>query len=121
MRISITAALGLLGPALLAAQRPDPAVAIREWNVPWENTRPRDPAVAPDGRIWFVGQEGNYVARLDPTTSKFERFEIDAGTNPHNVIVDPAGNAWYAGNRNGMIGRIDAKSGAITRYPMPDA
>jgi len=105
----------------LAAQGTEPAIPIREWTVPWEKSRPRDPAVAPDGRIWFVGQAGNYVARLDPISGKFDRFEIDDGTHPHNVIVDVAGNSWYAGNRNGRIGRIDGKTGAITRYPMPDS
>lgn len=107
----------------LGAQRAagDTLVPIREWTVPYgEKARPRDPAVAPDGRVWFVGQEGNYVARLDPASGKFERFAIDSGTHPHNVVVDPQGNAWYAGNRNGMIGRIDGRTGAITRYPMPD-
>lgn len=96
-------------------------VQLTEWDVPWGAAgRPRDPSVDPQGRIWFVGQEGNYVARFDPTSRKFERFEIDAGTHPHTVNVDAAGDAWYAGNRNGMIGRIDGKTGTITRYPMPD-
>ncbi|WP_434479279.1 Vgb family protein [Gemmatimonas sp.] len=97
-------------------------VALTEWDVPWgAATRPRDPSIDPQGRVWFVGQEGNYVARFDPASKKFERFEIDPGTNPHTVNVDPTGDAWYAGNRNGMIGRIDGKTGKITRYPMPDA
>ncbi len=121
MRTKIATVFALAGLQPVAAQTADPAVAIQEWNVPWEKTGPRDPAVAPDGRIWFVGQIGNYVARLDPTTAKFDRFEIDPGTHPHNVIVDPSGNAWYAGNRNGMIGRIDGNTGTITRYPMPDS
>lgn len=117
-RTALFALAGLLATPTLAAQ--EPAVAIQEWTVPWDGSRPRDPYVAPDGRIWFVGQAGNYVARLDPASGKFEQFEIDPGTHPHNVIVDAAGNGWYAGNRNGMIGRIDGKTGAITRYPMPD-
>lgn len=97
-------------------------VALTEWEVPWgAKDRPRDPSVDPQGRIWFVGQEGNYVARFDPRTQQFERFTIDPGTNPHTVNVDDQGDAWYAGNRNGMIGRIDGKSGKITRYPMPDS
>ena len=112
----------LLPTALAPTPGQDPAVVpIKEWTVPWEQTRPRDPAVAPDGKIWFVGQVGNYVARLDPASGEFKRFAIDSGTNPHNVVVDKKGNAWYAGNRNGMIGRIDAATGAITRYPMPDS
>ncbi|MCU0624993.1 MAG: hypothetical protein MUF21_00660 [Gemmatimonadaceae bacterium] len=107
----------------LGAQRPagDTLVPLQEWTVPYEKSRPRDPAVAPDGRVWFVGQAGNYVARLDPASGRFERFAIDSGTYPHTVIVDARGNAWYAGNRNGMIGRIDGRTGAITRFPMPDS
>lgn len=95
-------------------------LAMREWQVPWERTRPRDPFVAPDGKIWFVGQVGNYIANLDPATGAFKRFEIDAGTNPHNQIVDKRGMVWYAGNRNGMIGKLDPTTGQITRYPMPN-
>jgi virginiamycin B lyase len=97
------------------------SVPIKEWTVPWTKTRPRDPAVAPDGKIFFVGQQGNYVARLDPATGEFKRYEIDPGTNPHNLIVDAKGQVWYAGNRNGMIGRLDPATGAISRYPMPDS
>jgi virginiamycin B lyase len=97
------------------------AVSIKEWEVPWgAQTRPRDPAVAPDGKIWFVGQVGNYIGRLDPASGEFKRFEVDSGTNPHNIIVDPKGRPWYSGNRNAMIGRLDPATGALTRYPMPD-
>lgn len=112
--LSLIAAAGPLG----AQQAPD-TVAIREWTVPWERTRPRDPSVAPDGKVWFVGQEGNYVGVLDPASGQFERIELDPGTHPHTVVVDAAGDAWYAGNRNAMIGRIDGKTREITRYPMP--
>lgn len=105
-------------PTLGAAQQSN--LAVDEWEVPWERSRPRDPFVAPDGKVWFVGQVGNYIANLDPRSGEFTRFELDAGTNPHNQIVDRAGMVWFAGNRNGMIGRLDPKTGAITRYPMPD-
>lgn len=118
-RFVLTACL-LLGWSLSTEAQDYSNTAVQEWYVPWERSRPRDPAVAPDGRIWFVGQVGNYVARLDPASGKFDRFDIDDGTNPHNVVVDLAGNAWYAGNQNGMIGRIDGRTGAIRRYPMPD-
>lgn len=94
---------------------------ISEYQVPWEGTRPRDPYVAPDGRVWFVGQGGNYLAVFDPASSAMERVEIDEGTHPHNAIVDAQGRVWYSGNRNGMIGRYDPDSRQITRYPMPDS
>ena len=107
----------ILLPAVLSAQAP---TAVSEWKVPWPDTRPRDPAVAPDGRVWFVGQAGNYVAVLDPRTGAFRRYEIDPGTHPHNLIVAPDGGVWYSGNRNGMIGRLDPATGEVRRYPMPE-
>jgi virginiamycin B lyase len=121
--LSVCSLALVLAPVLaepLAAQDSLPA-PIKEWTVPWEKTRPRDPAVAPDGSVFFVGQVGNYVARLDPGSGEFKKYEIDPGTNPHNLIVDAKGQVWYAGNRNGMIGRLDPVTGAITRYPMPDS
>ena len=96
-------------------------VPVREWKVPWEDSRPRDPMADGEGRVWFVGQAGNYVAYLNPTTGQFKRYEIAAGTHPHNVVVGPDGAAWYAGNRNGHIGRIDPATGEVTRFPMPDS
>ena len=45
-------------------------VEIREWTVPWANTRPRDPIVDAEGRVWFVGQRGNYLGMLDPETGE---------------------------------------------------
>lgn len=96
------------------------AVPATEWTVPWEG-RPRDPYAAPNGQVFFVGQAGNYIGRLDPKSGEFKRFEIDSGTHPHNLIVDKSGMVWYAGNKNGMIGKLNPNSGAITRYPMPDS
>lgn len=103
----------------LPAQSDGPKV--EEWTVPWAASRPRDPYVAPDGRIWFVGQSGNYLAVFDPRSKAFERVEIDAGTYPHNQIVDEQGRVWFAGNANGTIGRYDPATRKLTRYPMPDS
>ena len=74
-------------PNALAAQaKPadSPSVAQfdpKEWEVPFgAETRPRDPYADTEGRVWFVGQNGNYVAYLDNKTGNFKRYEIDAGT-----------------------------------------
>ena len=112
----------LLVPDAGGAQTPAAAkapVAVQEWTVPWEKTRPRDAYVDAKSRVWFVGQAGNYIAYLEPQTGRFTRFEIDSGTHPHNLIVGGDGMVWYAGNRNGMIGRLDPANGDITRFKMP--
>jgi len=92
---------------------------ITEWPVAWENTRPRDPYVDSLGRVWFVGQTGDYVAFFQPRTGEFRRYELAPGTGLHNLIVDAAGRVWYAGNRSAHIGVLDPESGRITRYPTP--
>ena len=116
---ALLAHVGPAGAVSLAPGAPD-TVAITEWPVPWEKTRPRDPFVDGEGRVWFVGQAGNYIAHLDPRTGRFRRYEIAEGTHPHNLIVDGRGAVWYAGNRNARIGRLDPSSGAVRDFPMPE-
>jgi virginiamycin B lyase len=109
--------VGAGGAAAQASQAPD----IREWNVPWEDTRPRDPYVDANGRVWFVGQTGHYIAYLEPQSGQFKRYELEPGTGPHNQIVDKTGAVWFTGNRVGYIGRLNPQDGKIEKYPMPDS
>jgi virginiamycin B lyase len=97
------------------------AVEITEWPVPWENTRPRDPYVDPQGRVWFCGQAGGYLAYLVPKTGEFTRFDLKEEPGPHNLIVNDAGYVWYAGNHRAHIGRLHPETGAVTTFPMPDS
>lgn len=104
-------------PVHAPAQEAD-ELEIREWDVPWDNSRPRDPWVGGPDRIWFVGQTGDYVATLNPESGEFHRFDLEPGTGPHTVISDGRG-AWYAGNRARHIGLIDPASGEIEKIMMP--
>ena len=110
--LAVAAAAILPAPAAAQAQ-------IDEWSVPWERTRPRDPYVAPDGRVWFCGQTGHYLAVLDPATGDFRRYELEPGAGPHNLIVAPDGTVWYSGNRKANIGHLDPATGHIELIPMP--
>lgn len=110
----------LLTTAALAVAAPSDTLSIREWTVPYPSSRPRDPSLAPDGRIWFVGQVGNYVAVLDPKSGEFKKYDLPAGVNPHTVVVDAAGTPWFTGNANATIGKLDPATGKVTSYPMPD-
>lgn len=134
MRTRFALVLGVLlasgapgAPAMLVAQARQPAGPAaarfdpREWEVPFgARTRPRDPYADPEGRVWFVGQSGNYVAYLDHRTGEFKRYEIEPGTNPHNLVVEK-GMVWFTGNRNGRIVRLDPASGKLTTYMIPDS
>ena len=61
-------------PQALASELPALA-EIKEWQVSWGG-RPRAPFIAPDGKVWFCGQAGNYIAFLEPTSGQFKRFEV---------------------------------------------
>lgn len=103
------------------ALAPTDTVRITEYPVPYPESRPRDPFVDGRGRVWFVGQVGNYVAYFVPGSKQFKRYELDPGVNPHNLIVAKDGMVWYAGNRAAHIGKLDPASGKVVKYPMPDS
>ncbi len=94
--------------------------AVEEYKVPWGGGRARDPYVAPDGKVYFAGQQDDYVGEFDPETGEFKRFDLDDGAGPHTVVVADNGIVWYAGNRDRHIGKLDPETGEITRYEMED-
>ena len=108
---------GLFITPALAAQD-SPPVEIKEWQVPYDNTLPRDPWVGGPDLIWFVGQQGHYVASLQPSTGQFKRYNLPDGTGPHTVISNQQG-AWYAGNRAQHVGLVDPASGKIEKIMLP--
>ena len=113
---SLVAAGASAGASIAVAD----TVVIAEWLVPYAESRPRDPYVAPDGRVWFVGQRTHYAAVFDPASGEFERFDLPAGAGPHNLIVDSDGIVWYAGNRAAHIGKLDPTTGEIEQIATPD-
>jgi len=118
---SLVACLGCAAAESTQGQLQKNPVNMTEWAVPWEQTRPRDPYVDQDHRVWFVGQQGDYVAMLEPKTGKFRQFPLASGTGPHNLIVDGQGFVWYAGNRAAHIGKLDPATGNIIKYMMPNS
>ncbi len=117
------AAVRTIALSALACLLPLPAAAdvdIREWQVPWKDSRPRDPFAASADSVWFVGQRSGYLARLDVDSGQFEKIDLKPGSGPHNLIVGSDGIVWYAGNRNRLIGRYDPATGEIEEIDMPD-
>ena len=95
-------------------------VSVDEWDVPFDDTRSRDPYVAPDGTVFFAGQRAHYVGHFNPETEEFRELPLEDGTGPHTVTVADDGTVWYAGNRAQHIGKMDPETGEITKYMMED-
>src|SRR5687768_9800544 len=96
-------------------------VTIREWDAPTAKARPHDPAVAPDGSLWYTGQHANNLGRLDANTGQIKEFPLKTpNSGPHGLVADKEGNIWYTGNSAAHIGKLDPKTGQVVEYPMPD-
>jgi virginiamycin B lyase len=107
-------------PERSVAQEMNP-VQIDEWPTPWQG-RGRDPYAAGPDEIWFVGQQGHYLARFTPSTEEFFKVDLPEGTGPHNNIVQSNGLVWYSGNAIGeIIGNYDPKTDQLTTIDVPGA
>jgi hypothetical protein len=49
---------------------------MKEWSIE-RGGRSRDPYVAPDGKVFFAGQQGNYVGSVNPATGEVKYYEIE--------------------------------------------
>ena len=96
------------------------SVTFKEWTVPTLGQRSRDPLQMPDGTIWWTGQYGSLIGRLNPTTGEMKEFELPPEVKPHSIIADRAGNIWYTGNANATVGKLNPATGGITVFKMPD-
>src|SRR5688500_6562556 len=119
------AVLVFLSPLFVfCAARPvtnDVRVTIREYDVPTPNSRPHDPAVAPDNALWYTGQLANKLGRLDPKTRAIKEYPLKTpGSGPHGLAADRDGNIWFTANSKAYIGKLDPRTGDVTEYPMPD-
>ena len=102
---------------------------IREWAVATPGARPHDPAVAPDGAVWYTGQANGTLGRLDPATGQAREFPLEKlpaaralpyGVGPHGLIADKDGDIWFTAQLAGYVGRLDPKTGKQVQYRMPD-
>lgn len=92
----------------------------REYPVP-AGSRPHDVAPAPDGTVWYTGQNSGDMGRLDPATGRVKRIPLGRGARPHGVIVGPDGAAWITDGGLNAIVRVDAQTERVTRYPLPSS
>jgi virginiamycin B lyase len=96
-------------------------VQVTEYEVPTPKSRPHDPAVAPDGSLWYTGQEANKLGRLDPKTGEFKEYALKtANSGPHGLVADKEGNIWFTAISGGYVGKLDTKSGEIAEYRPAD-
>ena len=97
------------------------SVQIHEYDVPTPKSRPHDPAVAPDGSLWYTGQGANKLGRLDPKTGEFKEYPLKTpNSGPHGLVADKDGDIWFTAISAGYVGKLNSKTGEIAEYRPED-
>jgi virginiamycin B lyase len=91
---------------------------ISEWPVP-TNKYARDPAIGPDGNIYFAVREGNKIARFDAKTRRFHEWDVPAGMQPRGLVVAPDNKVLFGGAGNSAIGELEPSSGKVRLSKLP--
>jgi virginiamycin B lyase len=109
-------ALRFFGALALLAAAP---VSVREFDLPTREALPHDPAVAPDGSLWFTEQKANKLGRLDPKSGQIREYPLPtADSGPHGLVADREGNIWFTANYKGYVGKLDPRSGKVAEFPV---
>ena len=96
-------------------------VEMKEYDVPTPNSRPHDPALAPDGSLWYTGQGANKLGRLDPQIGSFKEYPLRTpNSGPHGLVADKDGNIWFTAISGGYVGKLDPRTGEIVEYRPSD-
>jgi virginiamycin B lyase len=95
---------------------------MRTWDVPLAGALPHDPAVDPQGNVWFTLQQAGQLARFSPDTQEWKLYKLPTpDSGPHGLVSDAKGYIWFTENYAGKIGRLDPKSSLVTEYSAPTA
>src|SRR5260221_10898991 len=80
---------------------------------------PHDVAPAPDGTVWYSGQQKGILGRFDPETGKNEEIPLGPGAAPHGVIIGPDGAPWLTEGGQNAIARVDPVTRQVKLFPLP--
>ena len=86
--IRIVMATAALALALTGAQ----AAQVSFYQLP-SGAYPHDVSPAPDGKVWYSGQQQGVLGVFDPKTGKAEHVSLGSNSSPHGVITAPDGSA----------------------------
>lgn len=91
---------------------------ISEWPVPTPKYA-RDPAIGPDGNVYFAVKAGDKIARFDPKSKRFQEWDVPAGMQPRGLLVARDNKVLFGGSGNSAIGELDPSTGKVKVYKIP--
>lgn len=96
-------------------------IEIKEWPLPWPDTKPSAPYVQTADLVWFAGEGTDLLGTLNPHTGVFKRADLIDGPKPRSLAVTASGMVWFAGTLHGYIGRFDPLRRTIWHASMPNS
>lgn len=113
----------ICGLALLLWLQSVPAeqIEIVEWEVSWKQSRPRDPYMDGQSRVWFCGQTGSYLAYLVPDSGDIKKFPTpdEKAGDPHTLVFDGNGDIWFTVQHGNFVGKLTRENGTVRLFPVP--
>ncbi|MBE0624939.1 MAG: hypothetical protein IH606_09020 [Burkholderiales bacterium] len=79
----------------------------------------RDPAIGPDGKVYFAAWAGDKIASFDPKSKRFHEWDVPADMQPRGVLVARDGKVLFNGSGNNAVGELDPYSGRLTLFAIP--
>lgn len=106
---------------------------IKEFKIPLSERGLKGITTDPLGNVWFYHSTYNTstIARFNPASLKFTKYNVVGKTVVDNAIVNLAGGQlvfdgatniiWFTDARTNSIGKLDVKSGKIQLIDIPTA
>ena len=92
---------------------------VAEFPVP-QGSRPYGLVIGADQMIWYVGDYGRAVIRLDPGTGRLTLFKTPTpNADLRRMGIDGDGNLWAGALETGKLVKVDYRSGEVTEYTPP--
>ena len=97
-------------------------LAIKEYELPNSESRPRRIAISPDDIIWYADYSRGYLGRLDPKTGKVTDWPSPSGprSQPYGITY-LNGAIWYVESaiRPNVLVRFDIKTEKFQSWTIP--
>jgi virginiamycin B lyase len=92
---------------------------LRAYPMPNAGADLMQPAIGPDGRVWFGEMGTNQLAALDPSTGAVATWAPPHGQyGIMDVAVAPDGAVWFTEQSSNYIGRFDPRHATFTTFPL---
>ena len=97
--------------------------AVKEYPLKTAHSGPHGLVEDKDGNIWYTGNTGALVGKLNPKTGEVTEYRMPdpEAKDPHTLVFDKAGILWFTVQNANRIGRLDPKTGEIKLLTPPTA